>query len=176
MKKYFTLIALALTLAGVTLNLFKTTDGKLSEGTGDKFYKVLFLGKDLQHLVEEENSNWKYLVKFEYAAKTSTKALSTYSNLINDNDLPAILRELAQYLEVMSLLHLNGEKINKDKIKNLESSIVYPYSSQEAIAIAKINNDDVQDAIQILRSLSNDKKCPTLIRANAQELLKIYGT
>lgn len=104
---------------------------------------------------------------------TPTDAASIYNDMADNQDIPNVLRELAQYLEVMSLF-CNNEKINEDKINNLESSIVYPYSSQEAIAIIKIHNNDIKGAVKILHSLLNDRKCPTLIKANAQELLRIY--
>lgn len=39
-----------------------------------------------------------------------TDTASIYNDLADDKDAPNVLRELAQYLEVMSLLHSNGEK------------------------------------------------------------------
>ncbi|WP_265043555.1 hypothetical protein [Wolbachia endosymbiont (group A) of Scambus nigricans] len=182
MKKYIFLLALAPMLVGITLYLLRNIDNtKQSITAGDKFYEVLFLKKDNKPLLEEIDSNWEYLANFERAFNhisdsMPTDTASIYSDLADDKDAPNVLRELAQYLEVMSLLHSNGEKINKDKIDNLESSTVYPYSSQEAIAVVKIHNNDVKGATEILRSLLNDRKCPILIKANAQELLRIYGS
>ncbi|WP_038248847.1 hypothetical protein [Wolbachia endosymbiont of Glossina morsitans morsitans] len=182
MKKYIFLLALAPMLVGITLYLLRNIDNtKQSITAGDKFYEVLFLKKDNKPLLEEIDSNWEYLANFERAFNhisdsMPTDTASIYSDLADDKDAPDVFRELAQYLEVMSLLHSNGEKINRDKIDNLESSTVYPYSSQEAIAIVKIHNNDVKGATEILRSLLNDRKCPILIKANAQELLRIYGS
>ncbi len=183
MKKYIFLLALAPMLVVITLYLLRNIDNtKQSITAGDKFYEVLFLKKDSKPLLEEIDSNWGYLANFEHAFNHISDSMPTdtasiiYNDLADDKDAPNVLRELAQYLEVMSLLHSNGEKINKDKIDNLESSAVYPYSSQEAIAIVKIHNNDVKGATEILRSLLNDRKCPILIKANAQELLRIYGS
>ncbi|MFP3015780.1 MAG: hypothetical protein ACEY3B_05800 [Wolbachia sp.] len=183
MKKYIFLLALAPMLVGITLYLLRNIDNtKQSITAGDKFYEVLFLKKDSKLLLEEIDSNWGYLANFEHAFNHISDSMPTdtasiiYNDLADDKDAPDILRELAQYLEVMSLLHSNGEKINKDKIDNLESSAVYPYSSQEAIAVVKIHNNDIKGANEILRSLLNDRKCPILIKANAQELLRIYGS
>jgi hypothetical protein len=183
MKKYIFLLALAPMLVGITLYLLCNIDNtKQSITAGDKFYEVLFLKKDSKPLLEEIDSNWGYLANFEHAFNHILDSMPTdtasiiYNDLADDKDAPDVLRELAQYLEVMSLLHSNGEKINKDKIDNLESSAVYPYSSQEAIAVVKIHNNDIKGATEILRSLLNDRKCPILIKANAQELLRIYGS
>ncbi|WP_265036914.1 hypothetical protein [Wolbachia endosymbiont (group A) of Anomoia purmunda] len=182
MKKYIFLLALAPMLVGITLYLLRNIDNtKQSITAGDKFYEVLFLKKDNKPLLEEIGSNWEYLANFEHAFNRISDSMPTdtasiYNDLADDKDAPNVLRELAQYLEVMSLLHSNGEKINKDKIDNLESSAVYPYSSQEAIAVVKIHNNDIKGATEILRSLLNDRKCPILIKANAQELLRIYGS
>ncbi|QMV45789.1 hypothetical protein HC358_01450 [Wolbachia pipientis] len=183
MKKYIFLLALAPMLVGITLYLLSNIDNtKQSITAGDKFYEVLFLKKDSKPLLGEIDSNWGYLANFEHAFNHISDSMPTdtasiiYNGLADDKDAPDVLRELAQYLEVMSLLHSNGEKINKDKIDNLESSAVYPYSSQEAIAIVKIHNNDIKGATEILRSLLNDRKCPILIKANAQELLRIYGS
>jgi len=181
MKKYIFLLALAPMLVGITLYLLRNIDNtKQSITAGDKFYEVLFLKKDSKPLLEEIDSNWGYLANFEHAFNHISDSMPTdtasiiYNDLADDKDAPNVLRELAQYLEVMSLLHSNGEKINKDKIDNLESSAVYPYSSQEAIAVVKIHNNDIKGAAEILHSLLNDRKCPILIKANAQELLRIY--
>ena len=181
MKKYIFLLALAPMLVGITLYLLRNIDNtKQSITAGDKFYAVLFLKKDSKPLLEEIDSNWGYLANFEHAFNHISDSMPTdtasiiYNDLADDKDAPNVLRELAQYLEVMSLLHSNGEKINKDKIDNLESSAVYPYSSQEAIAVVKIHNNDIKGATEILHSLLNDRKCPILIKANAQELLRIY--
>ncbi|MGL9778730.1 MAG: hypothetical protein ACR5K5_00365 [Wolbachia sp.] len=181
MKKYIFLLALAPMLVGITLYLLRNIDNtKQSITAGDKFYEVLFLKKDSKPLLEEIDSNWGYLANFEHAFNHISDSTPTdtasiiYNDLADDKDAPNVLRELAQYLEVMSLLHSNGEKINKDKIDNLESSAVYPYSSQEAIAVVKIHNNDIKGATEILHSLLNDRKCPILIKANAQELLRIY--
>ncbi|NEV49045.1 hypothetical protein EUZ93_00735 [Wolbachia pipientis] len=183
MKKYIFLLALAPMLVGITLYLLSNINNtKQSITAGDKFYEVLFLKKDSKPLLEEIDSNWGYLANFEHAFNHISDSMPTdtasiiYNDLADDKDAPDFLRELAQYLEVMSLLHSNGEKINKDKIDNLESSAVYPYSSREAIAVAKIHNNDIKGATEILRSLLNDRKCPILIKANAQELLRIYGS
>jgi hypothetical protein len=173
MKKYIFLLALAPMLVGITLYLLRNIDNtKQSITAGDKFYEVLFLKKDSKPLLEEIDSNWGYLANFEHAFNHISDSMP--NDLADDKDAPNVLRELAQYLEVMSLLHSNGEKINKDKIDNLESSAVYPYSSQEAIAVVKIHNNDIKGATEILHSLLNDRKCPILIKANAQELLRIY--
>ncbi|QOD38704.1 hypothetical protein [Candidatus Wolbachia massiliensis] len=179
MKKYIFLLALIPVLIGIILR--SIDDTKQSITTGDKFYEVLFSKRDNKPLLEEIDSNWGYLANFEHAFNhisdsTPKDTASIYSSLANNKDAPDVLRELAQYLEVMNLLHLNGEKIDKDKIDNLVSNTVYPYSSQEAIAIIKIHNNDTKSAIEILHSLLNDRKCPTLIKANAQELLRIYGS
>ncbi len=181
MKKYIFLLALAPMLVGITLYLLRNIDNKKQSITaGDKFYEVLLLKKDSKPLLEEIDSNWGYLANFEHAFNHISDSMPTdiasiiYNDLADDKDAPNVLRELAQYLEVMSLLHSNDEKINKDKIDNLESSAVYPYSSQEAIAVVKIHNNDIKGAIEILHSLLNDRECPTLIKANAQELLLVY--
>ncbi|WP_255419675.1 DNA polymerase III subunit delta [Wolbachia endosymbiont of Dipetalonema caudispina] len=165
------LIAIILYLLHYTNNIKRSTIA------GNKFYKTFFLKKDTK-LLEEVDSSWKYLANFENAFNhisnsTSTYAIFIYNDIANNKDVPNILRELAQYLEIMSLF-LYGKKIDKDKINNLKSSTIYPYSSQEAIAIIKIHNNDIKGAIKILHSLLNSKKCPTLIKANAQELLRIY--
>ncbi|MGL9758364.1 MAG: hypothetical protein ACR5LA_06000 [Wolbachia sp.] len=179
MKKYIFVLALAPMLVGITLYLLHNIDNtKQSITAGDKFYEVLFLKKDNELLLEEIDSNWEYLANFERAFNhisdsMPTDTASIYNGLADNKDVPNVLRELAQYLEVMSLLHSNGEKINID---NLELSTLYPYSSQEAIAIVKIRNNDIKGATEILRSLLNDRKCPILIKANAQELLQIYGS
>lgn len=176
MKKYIFLLALMPVLAGITLySLYNIDDTKQSMTAGNKFYKVLFFKDD--KLLEEIDSNWKYLANFESAFNHISNsapidAASIYGDMVGNEDIPNVLRELAQYLEVMSLFH-HGETINEDKINNLA---VYPYSSQEAIAIVKIYNNDIKGAIEILHSLLNDRKCPTLIKANAQELLRIYGS
>ncbi|WP_395462910.1 hypothetical protein [Wolbachia endosymbiont of Cantharis cryptica] len=181
MKKHIFLLALAPVLIGTILySLRNIDDAKQSTIAGNKFYEVLFSKKD-NKLLEGIDSNWKHLADFERAFNhisdsTPTDTASIYSDLADNKDVPGVLRELAQYLEIMSLLHLDGEKINKDKIDNLESNTVYPYSSKEAIAIIKIHNNDTKGAVEILYSLLNDRKCPTLIKANAQELLRIYGS
>ncbi|WP_246168459.1 hypothetical protein [Wolbachia endosymbiont of Ctenocephalides felis wCfeT] len=132
--------------------------------------------KDDKLPLEEIDSNWKYLASFEQATSNSTSEdiAHTYSSIANGKEVPDVLRELAQYLEVMNSFHRNNNEIDNDKINNLQSSSVYPYSSKEAIAIAKIRNSDITGAVEILHSLLNDRKCPTLIKANAQELLRIY--
>ncbi|WP_407512130.1 hypothetical protein [Wolbachia endosymbiont of Trichogramma kaykai] len=181
MKKYIFLLALAPMLVGITLYLLRNIDNtKQSITAGDKFYEVLFLKKDNNSLLEEIDSNWRYLANFERAFNHISDSMATdmasiiYNDLADDKDAPDVLRELAQYLEVMRLLHSSGEKTNRDKMSNLESNAVYPYSSQEAIAIVKIHSNDIKGAIEILRSLLNDRECPTLIKANAEELLRIY--
>ncbi|WP_025264188.1 hypothetical protein [Wolbachia endosymbiont of Onchocerca volvulus] len=178
MKKYILLLTLIPFLVIIILySLYNIDSTKQSTIAGNKFYKVLFSKKDIK-LLEEIGSSWKCLANFESAFNhisnlTPTDAASIYNDMADNQDIPNVLRELAQYLEVMSLF-CNNEKINEDKINNLESSIVYPYSSQEAIAIIKIHNNDIKGAVKILHSLLNDRKCPTLIKANAQELLRIY--
>ncbi|MGL9725211.1 MAG: hypothetical protein ACR5KV_00175 [Wolbachia sp.] len=95
-------------------------------------------------LLEEIDSNWKHLANFESAFnRIPTEETSIYSDIADNQDAPSTLRELAQYLEVMNLLH-QGKKIDEDKINNLVSNTVYPYSSQEAIAVIKIQNNDVK--------------------------------
>ncbi|WCR58172.1 hypothetical protein [Wolbachia endosymbiont of Ctenocephalides felis wCfeJ] len=178
MKKYIFLFALMSILVGITLYSLNSIDNtKQSTIAGNKFYKVLFSKKD-NKILEEIGSNWKYLANFESASNHISnsrlkEATSIYSDMADNETVPNVFRELAQYLEVMSLFD-QGKKINEDKINNLESNTVYPYSSQEAIAIIKIHNNDIKGAIEILHSLINDRKCPTLIKANAQELLRIY--
>ncbi|WCR59561.1 MAG: hypothetical protein PG978_000997 [Wolbachia endosymbiont of Ctenocephalides felis wCfeF] len=178
MKKHIFLLALVAVLIGITLYSLRNIDNaKQSTIAGNKFYEVLFSKKDSE-LLEGIDSNWKHLADFESAfsrISNSTGAASIYSDIADNEDVPDVLRELAQYLEVMSLLY-SGDKINEDKINNLAANAVYPYSSQEAIAIIKIHNNDTKGAIEILHSLLNDRKCPTLIKANAQELLRIYGS
>ncbi|QKX02923.1 hypothetical protein GOY07_01700 [Wolbachia endosymbiont of Litomosoides sigmodontis] len=181
MKKYIFLLALVSTLVSIIiLYLLRNIDNtKQSITAGNQFYKILFFKKE-NNLLEKTDSNWKHLANFEGAFNhilnlTLTDALSIYSDMANNKEIPNVLRELAQYLEVINLLHLNGKKINEDKINNLESSTVYPYSSQEAIAIVKIHNNDIKGAIKTLLLLLNDRKCPTLIKDRAQELLQIYG-
>lgn len=177
MKKYIFLLALVPILVGVTLYLLRNIDDtKQSITAGDKFYKVLFSNKDNNPPLEEIDANWEHLANFERAFNhisdsTQKDTTSIYSNLADNKEAPNILRELAQYLEVMQSLRLSGEKIDNEK---LESSTIYPYSSKEAIAIIKIRNKDIKGAIKILYSLLNDRKCPILIKANAQELLQIY--
>ncbi len=132
-----------------------------------KYLNVLLSKKDIK-LLEEIGSSWKCLANFESAFNhisnlTPTDAASIYNDMADNQDIPNVLRELAQYLEVMSLF-CNNEKINEDKINNLESSIVYPYSSQEAIAIIKYIIMTSKGAVKILHSLLNDRKCPTLIK------------
>ncbi|WP_261722512.1 hypothetical protein [Wolbachia pipientis] len=146
----------------------------MTTSAGDKLYKVLFGQDPLEPLLETE-SNWQYLVKFEHAAKYVglSEAVSTYNSLASDKKTPHILRELAQYLEVMNSLDYT---IAEEKINNLKSSTVYPYSSKEAIAIIKIHNNDIPAAAEILRSLLNDVQCPHSIKTNAQELLQIYDS
>ncbi|NSM56388.1 hypothetical protein HET73_02060 [Wolbachia endosymbiont of Atemnus politus] len=180
MNKYIFLLVLIPALAGVTLYTLRNIDNtKRSATAGNKFYKVLFSQKDSK-LLEEIGSNWKYLANFERASNhilnsMPKDAASIYSDMVDNEAVPNVLRELAQYLEVMSLVY-HGEPINDDKINNLESSTMYPYSSKEVIAMIKIHNDDIKGAIEILHSLLNDRKCPAPIKANAQELLWIYGT
>ncbi|WP_341808115.1 hypothetical protein [Wolbachia endosymbiont (group E) of Neria commutata] len=177
MKKYIFLLALVPILVGVTLYLLRNIDDtKQSITAGDKFYKVLFSNKENNPPLEGIDANWEYLAKFEHAFNhisdsTLEDTISTYSNVADNKEAPNILRELAQYLEVMNSLRLSGEKIDDEK---LESSAIYPYSNKEAIAIIKIRNKDTKGAVEILRSLLNDRKCPILIKANAQELLQIY--
>ncbi|APR98323.1 hypothetical protein [Wolbachia endosymbiont of Folsomia candida] len=177
MKKYIFLLALTPILVGVTLYLVRNIDNtKQSTTAGDKFYQVLFSKKENNIPLEEIDANWGHLANFEHAFNhildsTLADATSIYSNMADNKEAPNILRELAQYLEVMQSLRLNNEKIDNEK---LESSAIYPYSSKEAIAIIKIRNKDTKGALEILRSLLNDKKCPILIKANAQELLRIY--
>ncbi|MGL9762022.1 MAG: hypothetical protein ACR5LB_07625 [Wolbachia sp.] len=180
MKKYIFLLVLVPVLIGITLYSLRNIDNaKQSTIAGNKFYEVLFSKKDSE-LLEGIDSNWKHLADFESAFSrisnsTSIDAASIYSDIADNEDVPDVLRELAQYLEVMNLFY-SSDKINEDKINNLAANAVYPYSSQEAIAIIKIHNNDIKGAIEILRSLLNDRKCPTLIKANAQELLRIYGS
>ncbi|KLT22259.1 hypothetical protein wVul_1193 [Wolbachia endosymbiont of Armadillidium vulgare str. wVulC] len=180
MKKYIFLLALAPMLVGITLYLLHNIGNtKQSITSGDKFYEGLFLKKDNNPLLEEIDSNWKYLANFERAFNhisdsTPTDTASIYSDLADNKDIPDVFCELARYLEVMSSLHSNGKKINQETIDSLQSSTVYPYSSQEVTAIVKIHNNDIKGAIEILHSLLNDRECPTLIKANAQELLQIY--
>ncbi|QKX01615.1 hypothetical protein GOY13_01470 [Wolbachia endosymbiont of Cruorifilaria tuberocauda] len=178
MKKYIFLLAMILVLISSILYLFNNINStKQSIAAGNKFYKVFFSKKETK-LLEETDSNWKYLADFENAFNhisnsAPTDAAFIYNSMVNNKGVPSILSELAQYLEIMNLFH-SSEQINENKINNLASSIVYPYSSQEAIALIKINNNDIEGAVKILHLLLNDKKCPTLIRANAQELLSIY--
>lgn len=176
MKKCIFLAILTPVLIGIILySLYNIDNAKRSTEAGNKLYEVLF-SKKVTNLLEEIDSNWKHLANFESAFnRIPTEATSIYSNIADNQDAPSILRELAQYLEVMNLLH-QGKKIDEDKINNLASNTVYPYSSQEAIAVIKIHNNDVKGAVEILYSLINDRKCPTLIKANAQELLRIYGS
>lgn len=180
MKKYIVIFISALLLVGITFySLYNVdNDTKQSITSGDKFYKILFL-KDDKPPLEEIDSNWKYLKDFEQAFdyvshSAPIDAISVYSSLANNKEIPDILREFAQYLEIMNSFYLDSEKLDDNKIENLMLNSVYPYSSQEAIALVKISNNDIKGATKILHSLLNDKKCPTLIKANAQELLKIY--
>lgn len=179
MRNYILLFVSALLLISTaSYLLYNVSDNsRQSTTSGDKFYKMLFLNTD-KSSVGEIDSNWKYLKSFEQASdhlsnSAPADAIAIYNNLANDKEIPNILREFAQYLEAMNSFYLDSK--NFDDIENLRSISVYPYSSQEAIAIVKINNNDIKGASQILHSLLNDKKCPTLIKANAQELLKIYN-
>ncbi|MDD9331678.1 MAG: hypothetical protein PV340_03470 [Wolbachia sp.] len=181
MKKYITLFVLVTVFISVTLYLlYNADDERESTATGDKFYKALFAGEDLKPLLEEAHSNWKHLAKFEYAAKSITnsaipEAILTYNSLADDKEAPKVFCELARYLEAMNSLRFRGEKINNGKFEELVVNAAYPYSSKEAVAIAKIHNNDTKGASEILYSLLNDGKCPILIKASAQELLQIYG-
>ncbi|QKX02186.1 hypothetical protein [Wolbachia endosymbiont of Dirofilaria (Dirofilaria) immitis] len=178
MKKYIFLFAFISVLVSIILHSqYSINNTKQSMIAGNKFYKVLFFKKDVK-LLEKVDSNWKHLANFESAfnhilSSRLTNAASVYSDMVDNKDIPDVLRELAQYLEVMCLFYYS-KKINEDKINNLGLSVVYPYSSQEAIAIIKIHNNDIKGAVKILHSLLNDRKCPTLIKANAEELLQIY--
>lgn len=172
MKKYFILFVTTTVLIIIVLYFsLQTVNEKQSAIAGDKFYKVLFTGDNIQSLLNEKESNWKHLAKFEYAAKNPTlpEALSIYSDLASDKEVPTVLRELAQYLEVMNSFY--HDKVNGEK---LELNTVYPYSSKEAMAIIKIHNNDIKGAIEILYLLLSDKKCPALVKANAHELLQVY--
>uniref|UniRef100_A0A8R1TU38 Protein kinase domain-containing protein n=2 Tax=Onchocerca TaxID=6281 RepID=A0A8R1TU38_ONCVO len=76
---------------------------KQSTIAGNKFYKVLFSKKDTK-LLEEIGSSWKYLANFESAFNhisnlTPTDAASIYNDMTDNQDIPNVLRELAQYLE-----------------------------------------------------------------------------
>ncbi|MGL9733032.1 MAG: hypothetical protein ACR5KW_03365 [Wolbachia sp.] len=180
MKKYIILFPLISVLIGITYYLSHYIDNaKQSTIAGNKFYEVLFSKKD-NELLNGIDSNWKHLADFENAFNRISNSIPTdsasiYSDIADNENIPEILRELAQYLEVINLFY-SKNNINEDKINNLAVSAVYPYSSQEAIAIIKIHNNDIKGAIEILYSLLNDRKCPTLIKANAQELLQIYGS
>ncbi len=162
MKKRYVILFTALLISSLSIAL----------ETGDKFYKALSGNESLEPLFETE-SNWKYIAKLEYAARNvgSLEAVSTYNSLAHNPKVPDVLRELAQYLEIMNSLDSNA---NKEKSDNLKSSTIYPYSSKEAIAIAKIHDDDIPGAVEILHSLLTNIKCPFLIKINAQELLQIY--
>jgi hypothetical protein len=180
MKKYIFLFAFILVLISFTLYLHDAhaDNRKLSGVAGDKFYKVLFSQKNDAKLIEEIDSNWEHLAKFERAFNhisnsTPTDAASVYNDL-SSKEVSDVLRELAQYLEVMSSFSLDSDKMDNEKVNNLGQNFIYPYSNKEAIALFKIRNNDIQDATKILHSLLNDKKCPTLIKANAQELLHVY--
>ena len=181
MKKYAILFAsVTVLISAISYLLYSTDNKKQSTITGDKFYKVLFAKEDLKPLLEEENSNWKHLAKFEYAAKSIAdsalpEVMSIYGSIADDKEAPSVFRELAQYLKAMNSFHSDNEKVNSEKVEELASSVVYHCSNKEALAIAKIHNNDTKGAAQILHSLQNDKKCPVLIKANAQELLRIYG-
>ncbi len=162
MKKKYLILSALLFISSLSIAL----------ETGDKFYKALYENEALEPLFETE-SNWQYIAKLEYAARNvgSSEAVSTYNSLAHNPKVPDVLRELAQYLEIMNSL---GSNANKEKSNNLKSSIIYPHSSREAMAIAKIHNNDIPGAVEILHSLLTDVKCPFLIKINAQELLQIY--
>lgn len=172
MKKYLTLLVLTIVLVAITLyfSLYVTNEEQ-STVTGDKFYRVLFDGEDLQPLLDGEESNWKYLVQLEHAAKNPalSESLSVYRDLAIDEKVPIVLRELAQYLKVMNSFY--HDKVSDE---GLASSMVYPYSSKEVVAIVKIHNNDINGALEILHSLASDRKCPAFIKANVNELLQIY--
>ncbi|MDN5247557.1 MAG: hypothetical protein QWI36_00220 [Wolbachia endosymbiont of Tyrophagus putrescentiae] len=172
MKKYLILFAVMILVIVFILFSLHTASNEQSPVTGDKFYKVLFAGNDLQSFLQEEGeSNWKYLAEFKYAGKNSpsSEAVSIYTALANNENISIVLRDLAQYLKTMNSLDLktNGE--------DLELITVYPYSAKEAMAIVKIYNDDIKGAVEILNLLLNDSECPISIKANAHELLQIYS-
>ncbi|MDG7056388.1 MAG: hypothetical protein LKM44_02775 [Wolbachia endosymbiont of Meromenopon meropis] len=186
MKKYiflFTLLSSVL-ISIILYSLYNINITKQSIIAGDKFYEIFFSKKDNGSL-EGIDSNWKFLADFESAFNciSSSKpadASSIYNKIARNNDAPDVLRELAQYLEVTSLLYNDKEItddkiINQNRIDNLARSTIYPCSNQEVIAIIKIHNNNIESAVKILLSLLNDQKCPALIKANAHELLKIYG-
>ncbi len=169
-NKYLVLFVLLLVSLGIGLFLLHVLHEKQSEIVGDRFYEFMFKGEDIKHLLDEK-SNWSYLAKFDHAARNpvSQESISVYASLADTLEAPDVLRELAQYFEI-----LNSFSKGKVNSKRLKSSEIFPYSIKEAIAVAKIQNGDVKNAVEVLHSLLESKECPDSIKMFTRELLEIY--
>ena len=170
MNKYLILLVLLLVSLGIGLFSLYVFHEKQSEIVGDRFYKLIFKGEDVNYLLDEK-SNWSYLVKFDYAARnpTSQEAISIYAALADTIEAPDVLRELAQYFEMLNSFYKS--KVNYERLK---LSKIFPYSTKEAIAVAKIQNGDIKGAVEVLYSLLKSKECPNSIKMFTRELLEIY--
>ncbi|AHX04664.1 hypothetical protein [Ehrlichia japonica] len=160
---------------------------KISQHMGDMMYDALIgeisndeMMKILNDVAKVDGSSYQYLAKFKlagmYGEDQVEKAQLIYADLAADKKLIPELRELAEYLEIITLLKGENLDLLKSKIQKFVSnkSEVYKSSIKEAIAVSMLKNGDIDGAIGVIKEIVGDVNSESMVYKHAMDLLQIY--
>ncbi|AAZ68285.1 hypothetical protein [Ehrlichia canis] len=160
---------------------------KVSQHMGDMMYDALMneisddeMIKILNDVAKIDESSYQYLAKFKlasmYGEDKTEEAQSIYADLAADKRLTPELRELAEYLEVITLLKGNNLDLLKNKVQQFLSkrSEVYTSSIKEAIAVSMLKNNDISGAVGVIKEIVVSADSEPIVYKNAMDLLQIY--
>ncbi|KJV69647.1 hypothetical protein [Candidatus Neoehrlichia procyonis] len=180
-------VVLLLTGAGA-LSWWSNVKDKRSIEAGNIMYKALMSNVDqakmismLQSVIDGDFGNYKYLAKLRlastYGIQDIEKAQEIYASLVNDEKVVPELKELAGYLEVISLLKGSNVDLLKEKVGKLivQNRKVYQSSVKEVAAITRIKDDDIKGAMEIMQEIVSDVNSDSMISKNAKDLMRIYS-
>ena len=186
--KYVSIVVLVLLLvfAG-TFSWLNNRNQKKSEQVGDMMYVALMgevsndeMIKVLSDVAKINGCSYQYLAKFKLASIYSEdqvdKAESIYADLAADKNLIPELRELAEYLQIVMLLKGDNVDLLRKKVQQLlsERSDVYKSSIKELIAVSMIKDNDINNAIAIIKEIVSTSDSEAIVYKNAMDLLQIY--
>ena len=179
-------LVLLLVFAG-TFSWLSNRHEEKSQQVGDMMYDALIneisndeMIKILNDVANIKGCSYQYLAKFKLASLYSEdqmdKAQAIYADLAADKNLIPELRELAEYLQVVMLLKSDNMSLLKDKIQELLSgkSDVYKSSIKELIAVSMIKDNDINNAIGIIKEIVSSSDSEPTVYKNAIDLLQIY--
>ncbi|QGR02326.1 hypothetical protein EDL79_01350 [Ehrlichia ruminantium] len=180
------MLVLLVTSAGI-FSWVNFQNQKVSQSVGDIMYNILMndVNKDemikvLSDVIKNDKSNYQYFAKFKlasiYTEDKIEEAQVIYAELADNEKLIPELRELARYLEIITLLKTNNTDLLKDRIQKLlsQKSNVYKSSNKEIAAISMIKDNNLDNAVSIIKEIISTPDSDAMVYKNAIDLLQIY--